>query len=576
LSLIDREIKHAWNVLYDLDMRQAAAVDARSELDLRIGAVFTRFQTVRLKNKFAELQDSKVISYGSCQFPTLGFVVDRYQQAKNFKSEDFYKIELEIKKDGANCNFNWSRGHLFDQHCVFVLYELCVENPICTVSSVVSKPTSKWAPLPLTTIEMQKIGVSRLHMTSDKIMHIAEKLYNQGIISYPRTETDSFDDKFELRPLIQAQAQDQRWGPYAQALLDGKFKKPRKGKNNDQAHSPIHPVRAADNLEGDDKKLYEFITRRFLACCSEAAKGHSTQVKINIAHETFNGNGLTILERNYLDVYPFEQWNNALLPNFTVGQQFEPSRLEMTSGKTTAPQMLTEADLISMMDKNGIGTDATIHEHIKKIIEREYVTKQGQYFYPTTLGMALVKGYDEMDMNLSLSKPFLRSQMEANMKLICTGQRQKEEVVSESINMYRDAFLTAREQVNILEASCAKYLECEPDEDAVRRQRQDIRQGNNQPMQEIRNRNENHQNQDYQGPICKCQLPSIERAVRKEGENFGRQFFVCSKKQDDQSRCDLFEVFEIYNWMIVERGTCKQDQGESKYRFKSNLSMRSA
>ena len=165
-----REIMNAWNRLDDLDWKQAAAVDARSELDLRIGAVFTRFQTLQLKHKFDELQDTKVISYGSCQFPTLGFVVDRYQKIKNFKPEDFWSIDLSVKKDGTEAKFSWKRGVLFDQHAVFVFYELCVESPTCTVTSVSSRPTSKWAPLPLTTIELQKMGTRMLRMTSDRIM----------------------------------------------------------------------------------------------------------------------------------------------------------------------------------------------------------------------------------------------------------------------------------------------------------------------------------------------------------------------------------------------------------------------
>ena len=76
------------------------------------------------------------------------------------------------------------------------------------------------------------------------------------------------------------------------SLLDGgKFRRPRKGKHDDQAHPPIHPVRMAPNLTGDDKKLFDFITRRFLACCSHDAKGHETVVTIEIAEEQFTAKG---------------------------------------------------------------------------------------------------------------------------------------------------------------------------------------------------------------------------------------------------------------------------------------------
>ncbi|KAG5455593.1 MAG: DNA topoisomerase, partial [Olpidium bornovanus] len=75
----------------DLNWREAEAVDARIELDLRIGAAFTRFQTLTFQRRFRELKD-RIISYGSCQFPTLGFVVDQFLKAESFVPEAFWKI----------------------------------------------------------------------------------------------------------------------------------------------------------------------------------------------------------------------------------------------------------------------------------------------------------------------------------------------------------------------------------------------------------------------------------------------------------------------------------------------------
>ena len=95
-------------------------------------------------------------------------------------------------------------------------------------------------------------------------MKIAE---NKGLISYPRTETDQFDDHhFNFQELIQAQTQDQRWGDFASTLLDKNITT-RKGRHNDQAHPPIHPVQYAPGLTGKEKTVYEFVVRRFLACC---------------------------------------------------------------------------------------------------------------------------------------------------------------------------------------------------------------------------------------------------------------------------------------------------------------------
>jgi DNA topoisomerase-3 len=150
----------------------SVSVDARSELDLRIGAVFTRFQTLLLKNRFVDLSDQKVISYGSCQFPTLGFVVDKFIRAQNFIEEPFWKINVSILKDGITVKFNWERGHLFDREIVGMIYEKCLQEPIGKITHVEAKPKLKWPPYPLTTIEMQKTGSRYLKISSDRVMAV--------------------------------------------------------------------------------------------------------------------------------------------------------------------------------------------------------------------------------------------------------------------------------------------------------------------------------------------------------------------------------------------------------------------
>ena len=83
---------------------------------------------------------------------------------------------------------------------------------------------------------------------------------------------------------------------------------------------------------------------------------------------------MIIEEQNWLEVFPYEKWSDSVLPPITKGDEFTPV-LQMTDGETRPPALLSEADLISKMDANGIGTDATIHEHIKTVQERNYAYK---------------------------------------------------------------------------------------------------------------------------------------------------------------------------------------------------------
>ncbi|RHZ16572.1 hypothetical protein DYB26_000261 [Aphanomyces astaci] len=169
-ALIPRDIQHAVQHLVQPNENLSLACDARSEIDLRLGAAFTRFQTMRIQKKFPRIHtqnaassssssntDNKVVSFGSCQFPTLGFVVDRFLAIEAFVSEPFYSIHVaHAIPDVGSIAFTWARHRLYDHVATLALFETCVEAKVATVTSITRKDTSKRKPFPLTTVEFQK------------------------------------------------------------------------------------------------------------------------------------------------------------------------------------------------------------------------------------------------------------------------------------------------------------------------------------------------------------------------------------------------------------------------------------
>ncbi|XP_063327484.1 DNA topoisomerase 3-alpha [Pelmatolapia mariae] len=457
-EITPNSIRRACETLTEPDANVSDAVDVRQELDLRIGASFTRFQTLRLQKIFPESLANQLISYGSCQFPTLGFVVERFKAIQAFIPETFYKIKVihEVEEDCVE--FNWKRNRLFNHTACLVLYQICMEDPIATVTSVTSKPKSKWRPLPLDTVELEKLASRKLRISAKETMKIAEKLYTQGFISYPRTETNIFPANLALTPLVEQQAHSPVWGAFAQQVLDQPGgPNPRQGKNSDQAHPPIHPTKFTNALQGNEGRLYEFIVRHFLACVSQDALGQETVVDIDIAQEKFSVSGLMIIARNYLDVYPYDRWSTKVIPVYDQGSQFQPSAIEMVDGQTSPPQLLTEADLISLMEKHGIGTDATHAEHIETIKSRMYVgLTADQRFTPGELGMGLVEGYNSM--GYEMSKPNLRAELEADLKLVSEGRKDKRSVLQHHIQKYKTVFIESVRKAKKLDEALSPYL----------------------------------------------------------------------------------------------------------------------
>ncbi|XP_069917654.1 DNA topoisomerase 3-alpha isoform X2 [Oryctolagus cuniculus] len=456
-EITPRAVRAACENLTEPDQRVSDAVDVRQELDLRIGAAFTRFQTLRLQKIFPQVLAEQLISYGSCQFPTLGFVVERFKAIQAFVPEVFHRIKVtHAHRDGV-VEFHWKRHRLFNHTACLVLYQLCMEDPTATVVEVRSKPKSKWRPQALDTVELEKLASRKLRINAKETMRIAEKLYTQGYISYPRTETNIFPKDLNLTALVEQQTQDPRWGAFAQSILERGGPSPRNGNKSDQAHPPIHPTKYASSLQGDDQRLYEFIVRHFLACCSQDAQGQETTVEINIAQERFVAHGLVILARNYLDVYPYDHWSDKLLPIYEQGSRFQPSTVEMVDGETSPPQLLTEADLIALMEKHGIGTDATHAEHIETIKARMYVgLTPDKRFLPGHLGMGLVEGYDSM--GYEMSKPDLRAELEADLKLICEGKKDKSVVLRQQVQKYKQVFIEAVAKAKKLDEALSQYF----------------------------------------------------------------------------------------------------------------------
>ncbi|CAB9506981.1 topoisomerase 3-alpha [Seminavis robusta] len=480
-TVLPGEIQRALQSLGRVNENFVDAVNARSELDLRVGAAFSRFQTLRLQKKFSGFSE-QVVSYGPCQFPTLGFIVERWARMETFVSEKFWSIELRITvpvpgaDNDQNVNpqpgrtrsieFTWKRGRLYDRLMTLVLYESCMDaRDQATVIDLRGTQKKKWRPVPLSTVELQKRASRFLRIGSETLMAAAESLYNNGYISYPRTETEVFRQEFQHRPLIQDLAGNGgEFRQYASKLLSNNgqhFQNPRAGRNDDKAHPPITPCKAVDPATIPDttqRSIYKLIVQHYLACCSKDAVGKETQLIVRIGTEDFTAKGLMIVERNWLEVYhPHERWSTQQgeLPELEIGSRIVPSTLTMKEGETTPPQPLTEAELIALMDRHGIGTDATIAAHITTIQERQYATKDaGQRFLPSPLGIALVEGYNSM--GYQLNKPDLRREVEAECNQVAAGTKQKAEIMNRILEKMRQIFMAARAEATKLDAAVGR------------------------------------------------------------------------------------------------------------------------
>jgi DNA topoisomerase-3 len=445
-----------WRALNNPDRinrAESQAVNLRRELDLRTGSAFTRFQTLRFR-PFAS--DGGLISYGPCQFPTLGFIVDAYMKRKNFVPEKFWVIDCTIKRDDTACDLKWCRKRLFCQLSCFAIYASMLDDPTTRVLNIREERKLREKPLPLSTVEFQRRVSKYLRIESHQAMSIAEKLYTGGFISYPRTETDSFPGDFDFQSVVHMLTQFNDVAQYATAL-EGRINRPRNGRHSDNAHPPIYPLKPPEGpMSNDEQRVYRFVAQHYLACCSCDAVGYETLVLFDVGGENFKLKGLRIAERNWLDIYPYIRWEAKLIPPFAIGEVFHPTAVRMNERTTTAPPLLTEPQLIAKMDKEHIGTDATIAEHIQTIQERGYVHQVNREFVPLPLGLALVLGYESMGFNFA--KPNLRADTERTMAEVANGTKEYRREMKRLVDQYEEAYDRVKQMAHLLDRSFQKEM----------------------------------------------------------------------------------------------------------------------
>ena len=132
------------------------------------------------------------------------------------------------------------------------------------------------------------------------------------------------------------------------------------GNKSDNAHPPIYPLKPmeASGVEDRAKKLYDLIVEHFLAQCSKDAKGEETEVQLEVGGNLFTAGGTVVTQRNFLEIF-YLPFGTKQLPEFTEGEKIEIESVELLPGQTSSPNHLTEADLLTKMNRSGIGTDAT-------------------------------------------------------------------------------------------------------------------------------------------------------------------------------------------------------------------------
>jgi DNA topoisomerase I len=347
------------------------------------------------------------LSAGRVQSIALRIIAEREREIEKFKKEEFWTIGAELKKQGGAGNdvFEAALTHqnekkieetltlklfagdyrtkksIIQNEAAAKAIEAELKNAKYEVSEITKKETQRTPPAPFTTSTIQQAAINSLGFSAKLTMMLAQKLYEQGFITYMRTDSTNLS----LESMLAARKTIEKNFGASYALESPRFYKT-KSKGAQEAHEAIRPTepgRAPEDLnklEDRQLRLYSLIWRRMIASQMQPAVLNSVKVLINARgaknNYTFQANGSTIKFDGYLKVYGDKMpVSENLLPDLKEKEALDLEKLVPTQKFTTPPPRYSEASLVRVMEEYGIGRPSTYAPTISTIIDRKYVEK---------------------------------------------------------------------------------------------------------------------------------------------------------------------------------------------------------
>ncbi len=429
-SITPEEIRKAFSSPGKINVNLAKAAETRQIIDLLWGAILTRLISLssgRLGRDF--------LSAGRVQSPTLRIVVDREKEIREFKPEPYWEITAKFEKgvEAKHVKRFW------DEEEAKEVYARIGDG---VVEKFEEKERVEKKPTPFNTTEFLKEASK--FMPPDKAMSIAENLYINGYISYPRTDNTVYPETLNLKKLVRMFL-DSEFHREAKIALEEM--KPSKGSKETKDHPPIHPTAVASrkDLSKDEWKIYELVVRRFLATLAPDAVWKVRKAEIVSGGEKLMAAGKELVKGGWREIYIYSKTEESYLPKLTVGERLKLLSKKLHEKKTKPPSRYSTSSLIKLMEKLNLGTKSTRHEIIRKLYNRGYVS--GNPLKPTEVAFSVVEALKRLYEPITL--PDMTAKLEKDMNKIEEGKLEPKDVIAESVEFLEKVL----ESVNVDELS---------------------------------------------------------------------------------------------------------------------------
>lgn len=433
----------------DLDMVDAQ--QARRVLDRLVGYELSPF----LWKKVA-----KGLSAGRVQSVATKLIVEREREIQNFKVEEYWSLSADLAGDKTAEKFtadlykirNKTFGKLDIKKSEAEELKKILKGAKYSIDKIEKKQVNKNASAPFTTSTLQQSANRHLGFSAKQTMTIAQKLYEQGYITYMRTDSLNLSPKF----IDDAQIWLKKTLGAEYTTTGGRAFKNR-SKNAQEAHEAIRPTEASatpeilgDKLDKSQERLYRLIWQRAIASQMPAAKLAATVIDVKALDQKeiyiFRANGQTLVFPGYLKVWP-EKTKEQELPVLTEKQPVVLLDLRSEQHSTNPPARYSDAGLVKELEKHGIGRPSTYAPTINTIIVRNYVERdENKKLKPTSIAFVVIDLLSNHFPKIVDYK--FTAQMENDLDLIASGDKKWQPVINEFYQDFHGNLQNKYEEIN--------------------------------------------------------------------------------------------------------------------------------
>jgi len=443
-TLTPEELRYAYeHMLPQLDFPLVNAGLCRHEVDWLYGINLSRALTESARKSSGGYA---TLSTGRVQGATLRFVVEREQEIETFVPVPRWEIQATVDVDGETLRAEFE-VEKFDIKAEAEKVAAVSDGKEGSVDDIKSQTSQVAPPFPFDLSSLQAEAYRHFGMAPRQSLGVAERLYLDALISYPRTSSQKLPPSIDYRELLQRLGKNPKYERQAAALLDIRGLHPNEGKNADPAHPAVYPTGALPKrpLEPREFKVYDLIVKRFMATFGNPAARETIKATISVNGLRFYLRGSRITAAGWIDFYkPYARFEDVTIPPVSKGTRVKFLSVKAVEKFSQPSPRYNPSSLLREMETNEIGTKATRAEIIETLLRRAYI--KGNRIEATPLGIQIVSVLEKYCPRV-LDVGFTR-ELETMMDTIELGKEEKQRVVDEAIRHLKPVMdeLKAHEQ----------------------------------------------------------------------------------------------------------------------------------